>query len=212
MPLGSGRARDDDEGVGRRILGFRAIGVVLVLAAGTVLLLQVRVESSGISASCGAPFDVISGRANWQQWFSEDLADPRIRADSPLVRTETCPTAVNRRTTIVGTLGATAVVLATAGALLAARDRRRRTQRIPLRTLGAWVAGVGASLTMAGVISLIVLLANPDAALFQYVDRWVIAIIGMLMLIPALALAASGRGLMLVADPHDEDRMGDEAS
>ncbi len=188
------------------------IGVVLVLAAGTVLLLQVRVDSSGISASCGAPFDVISGRANWQQWFSEDLADPRIRADAPLVRTETCPTAVNRRTTIAGMLGATAVVLATAGALLAARDRRRRTQSIPLRTLGAWVAGVGAALTMAGVISLIVLLANPDAALFQYVDRWVIAIVGMLVLIPAIALAASGRALMLVADTHDEDRTGDEAS
>ena len=67
------------KGVRRRILGFRALGVLLVLAAGTVLLLQVRVDSSGISASCGAPFDVISGRANWQQWFSEDLADPRIQ-------------------------------------------------------------------------------------------------------------------------------------
>ena len=200
------------KGVRRRILGLRAIGVVLVLAAGTVLLLQVRVDSSGISASCGAPFDVISGRANWQQWFSEDLADPRIRADSRLIRTETCPTAVNRRTTIAGMLGATAVVLATAGALVAARDRRRRPRSIPLRTLGAWVAGVGAALTLAGAIGLIVLLANPDAALFQYVDRWVIAIVGMLVLIPAIALAASGRALMLVADRRVEDRTGDEAS
>ena len=198
-------------GVRRRIVGLRAIGVVLVLVAGTVLLLQVRVDSSRISASCGAPFDVISGRANWQQWFSEDLADPRIGADSPLVRTEACPTAVNRRTTIAGMLGATAVVLATVGTLFAARDRRRRPQSIPLRTLGAWVASVGAALTMAGVISLIVLLANPDAALFQYVDRWVIAIVGMLVLIPAIALAASGRALMLIADTHDEDRTRDEA-
>jgi hypothetical protein len=186
--------------------------VVLIVAAGTVLLLQVRVDSSGVSASCGAPFDVISGRANWQQWFSEDLADPRIRADSPLVRTESCPAAVNRRTTIAGILGAMAVGLATAGLLLAARDRRRRTQPIPLRTLGAWVAGVGAALTMAGAVGLIVLLANPDAALFQYVDRWVIAIVGMFVLIPAITLAASGRALMLVADTHDEDRAGDEAS
>lgn len=211
MPLGSDCARHDDQSVRRRILGFRAIGMVLVLAAGTVLLLQVRVDSSGISASCGTPFDVISGRANWQQWFSEDLTDPRIRADTPLVRTETCPTAVNRRTAIAGMLGATAVVLATAAALLAARDRRRATQRIPLRTLGAWVACVGSALTMAGAISLIVLLANPDAALFLYVDRWVIAIIGMLVLIPAVTLAASGRALMLVADTHNEDRIGHEA-
>jgi hypothetical protein len=56
------------------------------------------------------------------------------------------------------------------------------------------------------------LLGNPDAALFQYVDRWVIAIVGMLVLIPAIALAASGRALMLVADTHDDDRTGDEAS
>ena len=204
--------RRDDDGVRRRILGFGAIGVVLMLAAGTVLMLQVRVHASGISASCGAPFDVISGRANWQQWFSTDLTDPRISAARPLVRTEACPTAVNRRTTIAGILAATGLALVTAAALLVARDRRRRTRPIPLRALGAWVTGVGAALTVAGFIGLVVLLANPDAALFLYVDRWVIAIIGMLVLIPTIAVAASGRALMLVADMRVEDRVDNDAS
>ena len=196
----------------RRILGFGAIGFVLILAAGTVLVLQVRVHASGISASCGAPFDVISGRADWQQWFSADLTDPRISAARPLIRTEMCPTAVNRRTTSAGILAGTGLVLLTAAALLAGRDRRRRTRPTPLRALGAWVTGVGAALTVAGIIGLVVLLANPGAALFLYVDRWVIAIIGMLVLIPAIALAASGRALMLVAETRRQDQVGNEAS
>ncbi len=195
-----------------RILGFGAIGVMLLLAAGLVALLQVRVDSSGLGASCGAPFDVMSGRATWQQWFGEDLADPRIKARTPLVRTESCPTAVNRRTAIAGALGATGLALVTTAAVLGTRDRRRRVRPVPLRTLGAWITGVGAVLTSAGLIGLVVLLANPDAALFLYVDRWVIAIIGMLVLIPAIALAASGRALMLVADTREEDRVDREKS
>lgn len=204
--------RRDDEGVHKRILGFGAVGLVLIFAAGTILLLQVRVQASGISAPCGAPFDVISGRANWQRWFSTDLTDPRISAARPLVRTEACPTAVNRRTTVAGILAVTGLGLVTGAALLAARDRRRRTQPIPLRTLGALVTGVGAALTVAGFIGLVVLLGRRDAPLFFYVDRWVVAIIGMLVLIPAIALAGSGRALMLFADARVEDRTDHDAS
>lgn len=211
MPLWVHRVRHD-HGVRRRLIGVGAIGVALLLVAGSFLLLQVTVHSSGINVSCGAPFDVISGRASWQQWFGEDLRDPRISTVTPLVRTEACPTAVNRRTTIAGVLGAAGLALVTAAAMPAARDRRRRTRPIPLRALGAWLTVVGAALTVAGVFGLCVLLANPDAALFLYVDRWVIGIIGMLVLIPAIALAAGGRALMLVADTRDEDRVGHESS
>ena len=196
----------------RRTRIFVVFGVVLMVAAGTVLLLQVRVHESGIGASCGAPIDVISGRADWQQWFSADLNDPRVTATDPLVRTETCPTAINRRTMIAGILAATGLALLAVAAFLTPRVRHRHPEPRSLQTLGAWVTGVGATLTTAGVAALVVLLANPRAALYLYVDRWVVAIIGILVLIPAIALTAGGRALMLAANSRVADRADDDAS
>lgn len=193
-----------------RLLGLRVVGLLLALAAGTVLLLQVSVRASGVGAACGAPFDVMSGRAGWQEWYAQDLTDPRVTARTPLVRTEECPAALNRRTAAAGALGAAAVIAMTAAALPAARDRRRRTRPTPLRTLGTWVTGVGTVLTTSGLIALVLLLVNPDAALFLYVDRWVVAVVGLIVLIPAIALAAGGRALMLVAGTRDEQGTGHE--
>ncbi len=189
-----------------RVLALGAVGLVLVLVAATVLALQVRVQSSGVDAACGSPFDVISGRATWEDWFAQDLTDPRVGPRSPLVRTDACPAAVNRRTASAGTLAAAAALLGAAAVLLAARDRARhaRPARVPLRRLGAWVSGIGAGLTIAGVVALGVLLANPDAALFLYVDRWVIAIVGLILLVPAVVLTVGGRALMLAAEPRDD--------
>ncbi len=180
--------------------------LLIIVIAGIVLVLQVRVHEGGIAAACGAPFDVISGRGDWQTWYAEDLNDPRLGAQpSTLIRTEGCPAAVNRRTAVAGGLGVVAVLFGAATAILTGRSRVR-TGPTSLGTLGAWVTGVGVVLTLAGFVALIVLLANPSATLFLYVDRWVVATVGSIVLIPAIALAAGGRALMLVARQSDERR------
>ena len=197
--------------VHRRAFLVLPLGAALLVAAGTLLTLQVRVHSSGVSASCGAPFDVVSGRANWQRWFTADLADPRTGDPVPLVRTEACPAAANRRTAIAGTAAAAGVALI-AAALLTRSDPVRHRKPRPLRALGGWVTGVGAALTAAGLIGLVVLLANGDAVLFLYVDRWVVAIIGMLLLVPAIALTAAGGALLLIANGRVDAGAEDDAS
>ena len=184
-------------------LATGAATFLVLLAAGVVLLLQVRVDAGGTAASCGAPFDVISGRADWQTWYAADLSDPRLGGQAPaLIRTELCPSAVNRRTALSGGLGAIALVAGAATLTLVAHDRPR-TRRTDLGTLGAWVTGVGMALTAAGLAAMIVLLANPSATLYLYVDRWVVAVVGLIVLVPAIALAAGGRALMLVARTSD---------
>jgi hypothetical protein len=67
------------------------------------------------------------------------------------------------------------------------------------------VTGAGAALVGAGLVALGVLLANPRATLFVYVDRWVVAVAGLLVLVPAIALAAGGRALTIAATAHDGD-------
>jgi hypothetical protein len=189
----------------RASLAAGAVTGLVLLAAATVLFLHVRVHTAGVGVSCGAPFDVVAGRADWHTWYAEDLSDPRLDSRQPaLPRTDMCPDAVNRRTLLAGSLGAVALVTGTVAIAVAVRNRPapRRSQ---LRTLGAWVTGVGVALTTAGLAALAVLLANPSATLFLYVDRWVVATVGMLALVPAIALAAGGRALMIGA-PRTEDR------
>ncbi len=175
----------------------------LLITAVLVLLLQVRVHVSGIGATCGAPFDVIAGRADWQTWYADDLTDPRLRSTTALVRTDACPAAVNRRTALAGGFGVFAVIAGATAVLLGTRDRLP-PRRPKLRTLGAWVSGTGIVLTTAGLVALVLLLANPSAPLFLYVDRWVVATVGTIVLVPAIALAAGGRALMLVASTSNE--------
>ncbi len=186
-----------------RLVGLGAVCGLFLAIAGTVLLLQVRVHRSGLGASCGAPFDVITGRADWQTWYADDLTDPRLTVTTPLVRTEACPAAVNHRTALAGALGAVGITAGVA-AIVIARARHTRSRPTQLRTLGTWVTAIGVALTTAGLVGLVVLLANPHAAVFLYVRRWVVAIIGVIVLIPAIALAAGGRALMLFAETRDE--------
>jgi hypothetical protein len=191
-----------------RTFAAAATALVFLTGAAVVLLLQVRVHDGAIAASCGAPFDVISGRADWQTWYAADLDDPRLGPQpSALIRTESCPAAVNGRTLAAGGLGAIALV-AGAATLLFAATGRRSAGHARLHALGAWVTGIGTLLTGAGLVALIVLLADPSAPLFLYVDRWVVATVGLIVLIPAIALAAGGRALMLVSRSSDEEPKG----
>ena len=57
----------------------------------------------------------------------------------------------------------------------------------------------GLIICIGGVGAIVRLAANPDSALFLYVDRWVAVFIGLLMLLPAVWLVVAGRALGLAA-------------
>lgn len=190
----------------------RAAASVLFLTAGVVFALQVPVHPPGTgSRSCGSAWDVVAGRTGWQQWWSQDLADGSAPGGS-LTRTLHCPAAVNRRIWISGGLGAAAVVVAAAGELAGSRQQRgaRLRPRSQLRALSAVLIGVGCLLTVTGLAGVALLVANPDAELFLYVSRPVVALVGSLLVIPAVFIAALGMTARAALDEIERDRGGNE--
>ena len=53
-------------------------------------------------------------------------------------------------------------------------------------------------LSLAGVAAIVVLVADADSTLFLYVDRLVVGVVGLIVLIPTIALFVIGRALVLV--------------
>ncbi|HEX7105129.1 MAG TPA: hypothetical protein VF218_04115, partial [Acidothermaceae bacterium] len=153
----------------------------------------------------------------WQSWRAQDLLD-LTAADSPsvvLTRAAACPAAVNDRTAWAGGL------VAAAGLLTAlvwprsvwpprARGPARLRRRGSTARLAIAVAAAGGALTVAGLLGIGLVLANPDATLFVYVSRPVAALIGLLLLTPAVALWLGGWALHAAVrqakpDPGGED-------
>ena len=96
------------------------------------------------------------------------------------------------------------------------RDGRRRstsdrpedgpTERLARLARLTTIAGAG--LTLAGVAAILVLVADADAdsTLFLYTDRLVVAVVGLIVLVPPIALIVFGRAMSVVAtgfDPSD---------
>ncbi len=184
---------------------IRAASVVLLVVAATALLLQVRVDRGSEELACGSAFDAATGRTGWEEWWARDLADPADGVGGRLVRTEDCPGAVNTRLVLAGVLAGVAV--APLAAVEIADQRRRGAfgattagERSPARGLqrvGVTLSWVGAALTVGGLVAIVVLVADPDSTLFLYVDRLVVAVIGAIVLIPAVALVFAGRAIDL---------------
>ncbi len=181
---------------------LRLAGAVALVAAATVTLLQIRVGGPGSAGrSCGSSLDIIIDRTGWERWYAQDTVDA---PSPPLLRTLRCPSAVNTRTAIAGALAAAGVV-----ALFAAiyRQRGRTEARVGtseepshLRRLGAIVTAAGTALTIAGLGALGALLANGRSTIFIFVGRPLVALIGLVVLAPVLALVAAGRAITLLAD------------
>jgi hypothetical protein len=175
---------------------------VLVLAVSVVLLLsnvEVSGEATGVR-SCGSGFDSVVDRSGWELWLARDLDEADVSNGSVLLRTTQCPDAVNRRLALSG------LFAAAAGALVVVAAFRRRPREadaspVELRVarLGRATAATGAALGLFGVIALVVLVADADSTLFLYTDRLVVAVVGLIALVPTLALVAIGRFLMLLA-------------
>ncbi len=179
-------------------------GAALLIAAGMALALTVRVPGAGgRSASCGSGWDVVAGRAGWQQWWAHDLGDPA--GNTQLVRTDSCPDAVNDRIVTSGALAAGAVAVVFAGALVPRRRRERPGQGRRLRLVGAGVTVLGGVLTVAGLAGLALLTADPNASLFLYVSRTAVVLVGLLLLLPAVLLIVVGRGMSVLAEHLAEE-------
>lgn len=193
-----------------------AVAALAMVGSVGIVVAQVTVTSDveSVTRTCGSAFDAVTDRSGWEVWWSRDLdeADESIR--SALIRTDLCPAAVNRRIVLTTLLGALGVV-----AVLSTRFRLRSGREVVgvdrprpggLGRLGRSVSWVAAMLLIGGVVAIIVLVADADSTLFLYVDRLVVGMVGLIVLLPAIALFAIGRALVVVGAElerrsHDED-------
>ena len=177
---------------------------MMVLLA-SVLLVQIEVTDAEVAAtrSCGSVFDSIVDRSGWEQWWADDLDEPdEVR--SALVRTTRCPGAVNQRVAIAAVIAITGAVL---GAVAMARRKADRSADTPASSIGRRVvrigrltSALGGALTTVGIIAIVVLVADADSTLFLYTDRLVVAVVGLIVLIPTITLFVIGRVLVLLGE------------
>jgi len=193
---------------------------VLALAGSvTVFLAQTSVTNDAVGATrtCGSAFDTAVDRSGWEIWWAADLDEPDELVRSALVRTDLCPSAVNWRSGIAAALGSLSVLLAVFVSLRGRSERRRdpaeTTVADRIGRLGRATSAVGAVLTIGGLVAIVVLVADADSTLFLYTDRIVVVVGGFIVLMPAMALFAIGRALVLVGayvQQLDEGRADDE--
>lgn len=195
-------------------IAARVVVLATIGAAATILLSQIEVTAdSGETRACGSAFDGLVNREGWQTWWAGDLDEPDDEVRAELVRTRLCPDATNARILTASLMGF--------GALLAAalawrlreselRPERPTGTRARLRRLGAAGTALGALLTTAGLIGVIVLVADRDSTLFLYTDRLVVAVVGLVVLIPPIALIVIGRGLSILGSHSEASESADD--
>lgn len=180
-------------------------GAVMIVLAAAVLFAQIQVTSAEteVTRSCGSVFDSIADRSGWELWWARDLDEPDgVRDD--LLRTTQCPDAVNLRLGIAAALGLAGLGL---GAVALRRRRADRpaaasTSLMASRVarIGRFTSALGGTLTALGVVAIAVLVADSDSTLFLYTDRLVVAVVGLIVLIPTITLFVIGRVLVIVGD------------
>jgi hypothetical protein len=215
---------------GRRLVSYVGAAAAAVLGALAVVVLAAQIQvtaevtesdggmsdvgmsASGITRVCGSAFDGVVDRTGWEAWWAADLAEPDDQVRDALVRTTHCPDAVNTRIAIGAFLAAASMAVALAVLVRSRHDRRRGAvaQRGPLRLrrLGRVTAVAGSVLTVAGMLAVVWLVADADSTLFLYTDRLVVAVVGLIVLVPALALVVAGWALTIAADAFDESGDG----
>jgi hypothetical protein len=57
---------------------------------------------------------------------------------------------------------------------------------------------VGAILTLAGLVAVVLLVADADSTLFLYTDRLVVGVVGLIVLVPTASLVVIGRALTIL--------------
>ena len=198
-----------------RIGSVVGIGVAMVLGVLALAALALQVEVSdaevGATRACGSAFDALADRSGWETWWAGDLEEPDEEIRSALVRTTRCPDAVNARIVVAAMLGATSALAALAVLARRRHDGRRdaptaERARARLGRLGRITTGVGAVLTLAGAVAVVLLVADADSTLFLYTDRFVVAVVGLIVLVPTIALVVIGRAVTILADTAADRR------
>lgn len=170
----------------------------------TILVVQVTVTNDAEAASrtCGSAFDAITDRSGWETWWARDLDEPDESVRAALIRTDLCPAAINQRIVLASVVGALGILLATLARLRATGGRTtHRADRVAgdqFVRLGRATSWTGAVLSIAGVVAIVALVADADSTLFLYVDRPVVGVVGLIVLMPTIALFVIGRALVLV--------------
>lgn len=189
--------------------------VVAVAACLGVLFVQVEVSDGSVGAArtCGSAFDAAVDRSGWELWWARDLDEPDDGVRAALIRTTRCPEAINLRIGVAAALGAIGACAALVSGRRVRSDRRQGDDEPgpggQIARLGRATSVAGAVLSVAGVVAIVVLVADADSTLFLYTDRLVVAVIGLVVLVPALALFAIGRVVQLVG-AHLDRAAGEE--
>jgi hypothetical protein len=109
-----------------------------------------------------------------------------------------------------------AITAVIAGAVAIMRTTAVRSTRMAASPIGSRVerigrltAALGGTLTILGIVAIVILVADADSTLFLYTDRLVVAVVGLIVLIPTVTLFVIGRVLVLVGatvQPSERDR------
>ena len=192
--------------------------IVFAALSAAVLTTQVEVADPviDVTRTCGSAFDGVVDRSGWEIWWARDLDEPDPAARSALIRTSRCPDAVNGRIVVAGVFGVLAI-LSSLTAIVAA-GRRRRTLVAGdvsgrILRLGRQISWLGAVLTLAGAAAVVFMVADADSTLFLYTDRLVVGIVGLIVLVPTVALFVIGRALIILGGSggrHDGATMSDD--
>lgn len=185
--------------------GLALVAVAALLwsgaAAGLLHTVQVTDDGIGITRACGSAFDALSGRSGWETWWARDLDEAAQEIRIRQIRTSLCPEAVNRSIAGATSLAGAGGLAAFFAWMLLRRPPGHRPPSVSrLVRLGRLVGLGGGALTVAGVAGTIALVADPDATVFLYTSRPVVAAAALLLCLPALALAAGGRALVVLAE------------
>ena len=210
----------DDAGIARSEVGDSArrgcwpwmiAAALAFICAMVVLLVQVDVSDSatGVTRSCGSAFDTAVDRSGWEQRWARDLDEPDAVVRRVLLRTNSCPNAINQRIAVSGALAALGAIATVVGVrrIRPSVDRSAAEETAvstKIRRLGRTTSVAGALLTIAGVVAITVLVADSESTLFLYTDRLVVAVVGLIVLVPTMAMLAIGRALSIVGQHLEE--------
>jgi hypothetical protein len=196
----------DDVLRARLAVVLAASALVIAAIAANVVMAQVEVTAVDVTRTCGSVFDAVADRSGWEIWWAQDLDEPDPEVRSALVRTSGCPDAINGRLALAAVLAGVAALAVLAVVVLRA-DRRRSRARADIAErlvhLGRITALAGAILTLAGVVAIVLLVADADSTLFLYTDRLVVGVVGLIVLVPTASLVVIGRALTILGRTDD---------